>query len=1017
MSKKILSAVLAVMMVLTMFPMAAMAATTPTELTVTVATTGAITVKNSSDEAYTGTALKYAVVETDPSTAMAAWDADTTDEAAVKTDLSVDALTELTESTKLEATDNDKFLVVVDINTNVVAAGSVEITGIEADDPGPQDPDAAAALTVTVGTDGTITVKGSDGEAYTATGTLKYALVEETKATAIAAWTVDTTETAANTALGVTLSETEPELTIDDNDSFLVVVDVSDESKVVAAGESAAIAIEEEEEKSNVALVQTVLGKIVSFVAGEGTKADPKTGSIGVDYKTAVLKSTNITISGADLALYSDVDFTEAVNDETGLELTAGEETVAYIKVTAEDETTEAYFAVSITRAEPKTDAKVATATVAGITATVPADGGADAANATEIEVSVPKDTTTGTVVLTVDADATVKTGTAAEAINTAQVNTDGTVTIEGATLNGLYIEVTAQDGTTKKYYKIAATEVNIVVEAPTPETDLGEFEADSSALNTPLTNTTADSESLTANAFEIAQDVNVESAKEELAEALDQDVADLSDVYIHAVPSVEVTVMDYDETKQEYEVDITPYITIIASTEALYANVETGEAGKNAVVIGEEKTEMTISTPVDVEIGVPTTIANDSEYVYVTHEGDPTVLRQVSSGKVTITLGGFSKVRITPATDAQLSDLYLTTGVLEPTFDPNTTDYTATVANGTTSIQVMATAADGLTNPVITYNNEVSNTITGLVVGENTIVVKIAADGGLDPVEYTIVVTVLPADINHPDYSGDTVVSNTIKTTAPANGTLTTSANAAKEGDTVTVTATANTGYVVAGVTVTDASGNNVAVSGSNGTYTFTMPKTAVTVTANIVTLFSQFTDVPANEYYADAVKWAVENGITLGTSATTFSPGNPCSRKEMVLFLYRVKGKPAVNGTPSFTDVSGTAYDAYRDAIKWAVDSGITKGTGDGTTFEPDKACSRSEMVTFLHRLNGTPAVTGTNGFVDVASDAYFKDAVQWAATNGITVGAGSADVFNPFGVCSRGEMALFLQRNSKL
>ena len=348
---------------------------------------------------------------------------------------------------------------------------------------------------------------------------------------------------------------------------------------------------------------------------------------------------------------------------------------------------------------------------------------------------------------------------------------------------------------------------------------------------------------------------------------------------------------------------------------------------------------------------------------------------------------------------------------------DPNTTDYTATVANGTTSIQVMATAADGLTNPVITYNNEVSNTITGLVVGENTIVVKIAADGGLDPVEYTIVVTVLPADINHPDYSGDTVVSNTIKTTAPANGTLTTSANAAKEGDTVTVTATANTGYVVAGVTVTDASGNNVAVSGSNGTYTFTMPKTAVTVTANIVTLFSQFTDVPANEYYADAVKWAVENGITLGTSATTFSPGNPCSRKEMVLFLYRVKGKPAVNGTPSFTDVSGTAYDAYRDAIKWAVDSGITKGTGDGTTFEPDKACSRSEMVTFLHRLNGTPAVTGTNGFVDVASDAYFKDAVQWAATNGITVGAGSADVFNPFGVCSRGEMALFLQRNSKL
>ena len=173
-------------------------------------------------------------------------------------------------------------------------------------------------------------------------------------------------------------------------------------------------------------------------------------------------------------------------------------------------------------------------------------------------------------------------------------------------------------------------------------------------------------------------------------------------------------------------------------------------------------------------------------------------------------------------------------------------------------------------------------------------------------------------------------------------------------------------------------------------------------------------FADVPSGEYYYNAVLWALENGITDGTSATTFSPSATCTRGQIVTFLWRYAGRPAVSGvTNPFRDVASDAY--YYDAVLWAVQEGITVGTG-ATTFSPEETCTRGQIVTFLWRYSGRPSVGTANPFRDVASDAYYYEAVLWAVANGITVGT-SATTFEPASYCTRGQAVTFLQRKALL
>ena len=244
--------------------------------------------------------------------------------------------------------------------------------------------------------------------------------------------------------------------------------------------------------------------------------------------------------------------------------------------------------------------------------------------------------------------------------------------------------------------------------------------------------------------------------------------------------------------------------------------------------------------------------------------------------------------------------------------------------------------------------------------------------------------------------------------------GDTTVSPSRPSSGQTVTITPDPDKGYEVEDVTVTDRNGNEVKVTDNgDGTYSFRQPSSKVTIEATFAEIQEEpalaFTDVTERDYYYDAVLWAVENGITSGTSATTFSPDANVSRAQMVTFLWRAAGSPEPQSSVNpFTDVSSSAY--YYDAVLWAVENGITSGTS-GTTFSPESAVSRAQAVTFLWRSASSPIVSG-GSFADVADDAYYAQAVTWAAQEGITSGTGGNN-FSPDLIVSRAQAVTFLYR----
>ena len=175
-------------------------------------------------------------------------------------------------------------------------------------------------------------------------------------------------------------------------------------------------------------------------------------------------------------------------------------------------------------------------------------------------------------------------------------------------------------------------------------------------------------------------------------------------------------------------------------------------------------------------------------------------------------------------------------------------------------------------------------------------------------------------------------------------------------------------------------------------------------------------FKDVRENAYYYDAVQWAVRGGITVGTSADTFSPDQGCTRAQIVTFLYRAAGSPKVENVENpFRDVVRTGDGEFYDAILWAVKNGITAGTS-ADTFSPDTICTRAHIVTFLYNASGAAAGKGTSAFTDVPQDAWYAEAVAWAAANGITSGT-SATTFSPDQTCTRAQAVTFLYNASLL
>lgn len=247
-------------------------------------------------------------------------------------------------------------------------------------------------------------------------------------------------------------------------------------------------------------------------------------------------------------------------------------------------------------------------------------------------------------------------------------------------------------------------------------------------------------------------------------------------------------------------------------------------------------------------------------------------------------------------------------------------------------------------------------------------------------------------------------------------NGSLSVTPKNAKKGSDVTITATPDKGYEVGDIVAKDAKGNKLTLKDNgDGTYTFTMPASKVTVTAAFAEKKAEpiapeklFADVSAEEYYYEAVKWASENGVTGGIGENLFGANLPCTRAQIVTFLWRAAGSPEPKGVSGFVDVSADAY--YAKAVAWAVEEGIVSGTS-ATTFSPDAVCTRAQSVAFLYRAFGEK-VNKAAGFSDVSADAYYADAVAWAVENGVASGIGGG-LFAPDQDCARGQIVAFLYR----
>ena len=343
--------------------------------------------------------------------------------------------------------------------------------------------------------------------------------------------------------------------------------------------------------------------------------------------------------------------------------------------------------------------------------------------------------------------------------------------------------------------------------------------------------------------------------------------------------------------------------------------------------------------------------------------------------------------------------------------FTANGTSYTYTLQNDSGATSTLVTAVSGSDEPVSINGQALSTGGSATVAIPNSGTTDIVV--GIGAKTYTL--TILRnsgTGGNEGGGGGSSSPSYSITVDKTKNGTITVSPRNASHGDTVTITATPDKGYELEMLKVLDRSGDALKLTEKNGKYTFKMPSGKVTIKASFVEEVPEqiFKDVPANAYYYEAVKWAQEKGITGGIGNGLFGPNDPCTRAQIVTFLWRAAGspEPETRAMP-FTDIPVGSY--YYDAVLWAVENGITKGTSD-TTFSPNMTCTRAQIVAFLWRSEKSPAAGTANPFADVKSTAYYADAVLWAVKENITKGTTNT-TFSPNADCTRAQIVTFLYR----
>ena len=479
--------------------------------------------------------------------------------------------------------------------------------------------------------------------------------------------------------------------------------------------------------------------------------------------------------------------------------------------------------------------------------------------------------------------------------------------------------------------------------------------------------------------------------------------------LYVQTALKVEPTA--YSAENKTLTLDITPQYRIVASTADKADDIQLSGNSKNAQVV-QDYQKLTITAPTVVTMELPTGFANANDKLSIKHIKDngtveyyTGIVTETSGTKtLTFTTNGFSPFVISSAV-ASID------GVMYPTL----AEAVANVDSGKT-IKLETDCAEAVTvSRTVAFTLDANDhTHTGKIVSgsytveANAAVTSMAGYTGAFAFAYTAP--------SHSSSSGSSSYDPTYSVSTPSkteHGSVTVSPKSASKGDRVTVTVKPDSGYVLETLTVTDKNGDELKLTDKgNGKYTFTMPAGKVEVKATFMednSMLNFFYDVPNGAYFYEAVKWAVKNGITTGVGNDLFAPEQPCTRAQIVTFLWRAAGSPEPKGTAAgMTDVVSGSY--YEKAVAWAIENGITTGTTT-STFSPDATCTRAQSVTFLHRaLKGT--ASGSTNFTDVASDAFYADAVNWAVANNVTNGT-SNTTFSPNADCTRAEIVTFLYR----
>lgn len=556
-----------------------------------------------------------------------------------------------------------------------------------------------------------------------------------------------------------------------------------------------------------------------------------------------------------------------------------------------------------------------------------------------------------------------------------------------------------------------------------TQKTDTGAVEV-KPAVAAPTVNADAiktDDQTAVKNAAKSISVSTLGAAATDKAQNIDKDTAEKAvenmptGTKLYVQSTLKVTPTAYDSNKKEFALEITPQYRIVASTAA---NADAIDSTSDTKVI-QDYTDMSITQPTEVTMQLPVGFAKENDKLSIKHIKNGTaeyytgIVTKDSENNLylTFTTNGFSPFVISAAA-AFIGDTAYPT--FQEAVENVKNDETITLAQNVATDTVVTVARTVKFSIDTSRSSFAFDKDKNIVAGSNT---TVNVTGTANP--YTYDFTYTRPSSGGPGSSGGSISTPTtyaVNVNAATNGAVAADKKTASKGTTVTVTASPSKGYVVDAVKVVDKDGKDVAVTGKDGKYVFTMPASAVTVTGSFkaetpAPVALPFTDVKSGNWFYDAVKYAYAQGLMTGTSATTFAPNGTMNRAMIVTVLYRLEKSPAVTGASKFTDVPAGQW--YSDAVAWAAANKIVNGY-DETTFGPMNAVTREQMAAILFRyeqVKGLENVTleeNLNRFPDQNKiSAYAIPALQWAVGQKIINGNANGTL-DPTGTATRAQVA---------